>query len=147
MKALLLLTLIIPGLSFAANPSEDITCALDKVHNTWHPGKAGEVIYLRHIGENVFKVSRFTAYTSAKNYRVKHGEGLAQTLRTGENGNFILSNRIMITPDLKLIENTSGGGFPGAGQAPARGITFKCIEGYSFSQDQTKAEIRADFDL
>ena len=146
MKLLLASFLLLPTFAFAGDTNQDITCALESVHNDYHPGRAGQVVYLRHIGENVFERNHYAARGRAKNYRLQYGDQINR-LTSNEDGVYRLSYNLFLTKDLILTENTSGGGYPGAGSPPSRGKMYKCIEGYSFSLDKSKAQVKADFNL
>ncbi|MBD65950.1 MAG: hypothetical protein CME62_12135 [Halobacteriovoraceae bacterium] len=147
MKSLLMTLLTLPVLAFSADSMQDLTCALEKSVGTSSSGKASRIIQLRHIGDNVFEWNNFVSYSRAKEYRKTWGEFLLR-LQANENGIFRPHRTLMLSADkTQLIENVTGGGYPGAGAPPTRHHVYKCIEGYEFSLDLLKADVKADFDL
>ncbi len=150
MLKIILFTSLFSFSALAQLPGDDMTCALKSSSTNLQKGSV--VLTLDFLGNNVYEMRRFTAYTRAQNYRSvsRSSDGVILRLKRLDQDTFKLGNRIRLDDiNLELTENTTGGSYPGAGSAPSRFNKFKCILNYGPTQTVgvTKDTIKADFNL
>ena len=150
MLKIILFTLTLSVSAFAQIQGNDITCALESSNTNLQ--KASIVLTFEFLGNNVYEMRTFTAYTRAQHYRTRSGsfDGTIFRFERLEDDIIKFGNRIRLNENtLKLIKDVTGGGYPGAGSPPQRANHFKCLLNYgpTRSIDVTKNRIKSDFNL
>lgn len=149
MLRLLIITTLLSFNVFSSVEGSDLTCALKKGERGTN--KASIVLTFTYLGSNVYEMHKFTAYSTAKNYRStsRSGDGRLFRLRPNQDGTSSLGNRITLDESsLELFQNTTTGGYPGAGTPPQRENKFVCLLNYTTDiLNISKQQIKADFNL
>ena len=145
MKTLLILLSLIPMMSYAQIAGNDITCALksSSVNNqTTSRNKAQMIANFTFLGNNVYEHFKFKSEKNGTSYRnlFAGGNGEVHRLQETREGLLSLGFRFRLDPKtLILTENTTGGGYPGAGAPPRRENQYQCLLNYA-ETDITKLD-------
>lgn len=155
MKKLFLFPFLLLGSSAFADDllgevEDNITCALKekKVESRVSKTPAQIVIQLKLVGDNVYRVRSYKARRYMSQFK-QGGIGGVLELNPSSDGSYKLFSNMILSQDLiSLKHDVTTGSYPGAGRAPIRINTYKCILDYSENiSTLTRRNVADDFGL